>query len=851
MARRSSSTPPPEADFTERIVDIDVEEEMQGAFLEYAYSVIYSRALPDARDGLKPVQRRILFGMNELGLRPERGHVKSSRVVGEVMGKYHPHGDGSIYDALVRMSQSFTMRMPLVDGHGNFGSLDDGPAAARYTEARLAPAAMLMTDSLDEETVDFVPNYDDQLMQPGVMPAAFPNLLVNGASGIAVGMATNMAPHNLVEIIGAARHLIANPQCSLDDLMKFVPGPDLPCGGKIVGLEGIRDAYLTGRGSFRTRATTRIEHVTPRKLGIVVTELPYLVGPEKVIEKIKDLVQSKRLQGISDVKDLTDRKHGLQLVIEIKGGFHPQAVLEQLFKMTPMEENFGINNVALVDGQPRTLGLKDLLRVYVDFRLDVVRRRSAYRLRRREDRLHLVEGLLIAILDIDEVIQVIRASDDAAIAKARLMDVFDLSDPQATYILDLQLRRLTKFSRVELENEKAELERQIEALRAILGDEKLLLKTVSNELADVAKSHGTPRRTVLLESAGTAPTTATPLELTNDPCWVLLSSTGLMARTTNVEALPSEGARHKHDVVVAAVATTIRGHVALVTSGGRMIRLAALDLPILPPTNGTPSLSGGAPLAAFVDLPKNEQPLILTSLSSDSLGVALGTAKGVVKRMTTDYPGNRDEWDVISLKDGDHVVGAVELRTGDEDLVFLTSDAQLLHFPASSVRPQGRTAAGMAGIKLAAGAHAVFFGAVDPRAANIVVTSSGSSGALPGTEPGSLKVTPYAEYPAKGRATGGVRCHRFLRGEDTVILGWVGGSPATAAAANGVALTLPDATGKRDGSGIPATTPINAIAGPLPEPRDLPSLSLPDSTTDDLALSLALETEPEFPAGQG
>ena len=851
MARRSSSTPPPEADFTERIVDIDVEEEMQGAFLEYAYSVIYSRALPDARDGLKPVQRRILFGMNELGLRPERGHVKSSRVVGEVMGKYHPHGDGSIYDALVRMSQSFTMRMPLVDGHGNFGSLDDGPAAARYTEARLAPAAMLMTDSLDEETVDFVPNYDDQLMQPGVMPAAFPNLLVNGASGIAVGMATNMAPHNLVEIIGAARHLIANPQCSLDDLMKFVPGPDLPCGGKIVGLEGIRDAYLTGRGSFRTRATTRIEHVTPRKLGIVVTELPYLVGPEKVIEKIKDLVQSKRLQGISDVKDLTDRKHGLQLVIEIKGGFHPQAVLEQLFKMTPMEENFGINNVALVDGQPRTLGLKDLLRVYVDFRLDVVRRRSAYRLRRREERLHLVEGLLIAILDIDEVIQVIRASDDAAIAKARLMDVFDLSDPQATYILDLQLRRLTKFSRVELENEKAELERQIEALRAILGDEKLLLKTVSNELMDVAKSHGTPRRTVLLESAGTAPTTATPLELTDDPCWVLLSSTGLMARTTNVEALPNEGARHKHDVVVAAVATTIRGHVALVTSGGRMIRLAALDLPILPPTNGTPSLSGGAPLAAFVDLPKNEQPLILTSLSSDSLGVALGTAKGVVKRMTTDYPGNRDEWDVISLKDGDHVVGAVELRTGDEDLVFVTSDAQLLHFPASSVRPQGRTAAGMAGIKLAAGAHAVFFGAVDPRAANIVVTSSGSSGALPGTEPGSLKVTPYAEYPAKGRATGGVRCHRFLRGEDTVILGWVGGSPATAAAANGVALTLPDATGKRDGSGIPATTPINAIAGPLPEPRDLPSLSLPDSTTDDLALSLALETEPEFPAGQG
>jgi len=512
-----------------------------------------------------------------------------------------------------------------------------------------------------------------------------------------------------------------------------------------------------------------------------------------------------------------------------------------------MEDNFGINNVALVEGQPRTLGLKNLLQVYVDFRLDVVRRRSAFRLRKREERLHLVEGLLIAILDIDEVIQVIRASDDAAIAKARLMDVFDLSDPQATYILDLQLRRLTKFSRVELETEKAELERQIEALRAILGDEKLLRKTVSNELAEVAKAHGTPRRTVLLESAGKQVTTATPLELTDDPCWVLLSSTGLMARTTNLEALPSTGSRHKHDAVIAAVATTIRGHVALITSRGRMIRLAALDLPILPPTNGTPSLSGGAPLAAFVDLPKDEQPLTLTSLSPDSPGLALGTAHGVVKRVTTDYPGNKDDWEIISLKPGDQVVGAVELRTGDEDLVFITSDAQLLHFPAAGVRPQGRSAGGMAGIKLAGGAHSVFFSAVDPAADNLVVTSSGSSGALPGTEPGSLKVTPYAEYPAKGRATGGVRCHRFLRGEDILVLGWVGGSPAKAAAANGVALELPEATGKRDGSGLPAATPISAIVGPLPEPSEAsPS---PDSAGD--GATSAPETTPEFPAGRG
>ena len=601
---------------------------MRSAFLEYSYSVIYSRALPDARDGLKPVQRRILYGMSELGLRPDRPHVKSSRVVGEVMGKYHPHGDQAIYDALVRMAQPFTMRLPLVDGHGNFGSLDDGPAASRYTEARMAPAALLMVAGLDEDTVDFVPNYDDSLLQPGVMPAAYPNLLVNGASGIAVGMATNMAPHNLVEVIGAARHLIAHPDCSLDDLMRFVPGPDLPGGGRIIGLDGIRDAYLTGRGTFRTRAAARVEKLTPRRMGIVVTELPYLVGPEKVIERVKTLVQSKKLQGISDVKDLTDRKHGLRLVFEVKNGFNPDAVLEQLYKLTPMEDSFGINNVALVDGQPRTLGLKELLRTYVGFRIGVVRRRTEYRLRKRKDRLHLVEGLLVAILDIDEVIQLIRTSDDAAAARARLISVFDLSEAQAEYILELQLRRLTKFSRIELETERDELPRQIEELEAILADEKLLHRTVSAELADVAKAHGTPRRTVLLESAGTPATSATPLEVADDPCWVLLSSTGLLARTSSADPVPAEGGRAKHDAVVGAVRTTARGEFALVTSAGRMVRMSALELPTLPPLGGAPSLSGGAPLAVYVDLPAGEEPLTIVPLDADGPGVALGTAAG-------------------------------------------------------------------------------------------------------------------------------------------------------------------------------------------------------------------------------
>jgi DNA gyrase subunit A len=816
MAKRTTTPPPGDTpqENTERVVDIDVEDEMRSAFLEYSYSVIYSRALPDARDGLKPVQRRILFGMSELGLRPERPHVKCSRVVGEVMGKYHPHGDQAIYDALVRMAQSFTMRLPLVDGHGNFGSLDDGPAASRYTEARMAPAALLMVAGLDEDTVDYVPNYDDSLLQPGVLPAAYPNLLVNGASGIAVGMATNMAPHNLVEVIGAARHLITHPDCSLDDLMKFVPGPDLPGGGRIVGLDGIRDAYLTGRGSFRTRASARVEKLTPRRMGIVVTELPYLIGPEKVIERVKTLVQAKKLMGISDVKDLTDRKHGLRLVFEVKNGFNPDAVLEQLYKLTPMEDSFGINNVALVDGQPRTLGLKELLRTYVDFRIGVVRRRTEHRLRKRQDRLHLVDGLLVAIVDIDEVIQLIRTSDDTATAKSRLISVFDLSEAQAEYILELQLRRLTKFSLIELETERDELRRQIAELEAVLADEALLRRTVSNELADVAKAHGTPRRTVLLESAGTPASVGTPLEVADDPCWVLLSSTGLLARTSGADPVPREGGRAKHDAIIGAVRTTARGEFALVTSRGRMLRMSALELPTLPPLGGAPSLSGGAPLAVFADLPAGEEPLTIVGLDAEGPGIALGTAQGVVKRVTPDHPA-RPNWEVIALRDGDRVVGAAPLRDGEEDLVFVTSDAQLLRFPASSVRPQGRAAGGMSGIRLSPGASVAFFGAVDPGADAVVVTSSGTSDALPGTQPGAIKVTPFAEYPSKGRGTGGVRAHRLLKGEDCLVLAWVGAQPARASGAAGVALELPEASGRRDGSGTAYPSVIGGIGAPV------------------------------------
>jgi len=829
MVRKSAPTPAADT-FVEKIVDTDVTTEMEQSYLEYAYSVIYARAIPDARDGLKPVQRRILFQMSQMGLRPDRPFVKSARVVGDVMGRLHPHGDAAIYDALVRLAQPFSLRLPLVDGHGNFGSLDDGPAAPRYTEARMAPPAVVMTADLDEDVVDFVPNYDNKLTQPSVLPAAIPNLLVNGASGIAVGMATKMAPHNLVEVVAAARHLISHPEASLEDLMKLVPGPDLPTGGRIVGLEGIRDAYRTGRGTFRTRATATIENVSARRKGIVVSELPYLVGPEQVIEKIKDGVQRKKLQGITAVTDLTDRAHGLRLVIEVKTGFNPEAVLEHLYQHTPMEDSFGINNVALVEGQPRTLGLRELLEVWVAHRIAVVRRRSQFRLDRRRERLHLVEGLLLAILDIDEVIQVIRSSDDAETARTRLMQVFDLSQLQAEYILELRLRRLTKFSRVELEKEQSQLREEIAALEEILGSEARLRTVVSDEMAAVARDFGTPRRTILLDSAGQgagggvsgatsagAPSaargSAVPLEVPDTPCFALLSASGLVARTGDDVAPTRDGARKAHDVLRSVVAASARSDVGAVTTLGRVVRLSLLDLPALPPTHDAPSLAGGVPVGDVVALEAGEEVVALVSLADDAPVLALGTSGGVVKRVAPGPAPSKDSWEVLTLREGDRVVGAAPTDDSCE-LVFVSSDASLLHFAATAVNPQGRAAAGMAGIRLADGERAIYFGAL-PRTAAIdgavVVTVAGARDALPGTETGSAKVTPFEAYPAKGRATGGVRSQRFLRGEDALLLAWVGPAPARATGGGGQPLELPPIDPRRDGSGAPLAAPVAAV----------------------------------------
>jgi DNA gyrase/topoisomerase IV subunit A len=488
---------PKPGEYAGKIVDIDVSSEMSESFLEYAYSVIYSRALPDARDGLKPVHRRILHQMADMGLRPERGHVKSARVVGEVMGKLHPHGDGAIYDALVRMAQSFSMRLPLIDGHGNFGSLDAGPAAMRYTEARLANAAMAMVAETDEDTVDFGPNYDGQILEPLVLPSAYPNLLVNGGSGIAVGMATNMAPHNLGEVIAATKFLIENPKATVKQLMKFIPGPDFPTGGEIVGTEGVLEAYATGKGSFKIRARVEITKVSSRKMGIVIKELPFTIGPEKVVERIADLAKAKKLQGISDIIDLTDGQTGTNVVIELKNGFEPEQVLDQLYKLTPLEDGFSINAVALVKGKPLTLGLRELLQVFIDHRIEVVRRRSEFRKAKATARLTLVDGLLKAIIDIDKVIKIIRGSDDAHEAKVELIKSFKLNDEQATYILDMPLRRLTKMSKIELETESKELKAAIAKLNALLKSEEAIKAQVATELDEVSKAFATPRRTTI------------------------------------------------------------------------------------------------------------------------------------------------------------------------------------------------------------------------------------------------------------------------------------------------------------------------------------------------------------------
>lgn len=891
----------------EHIVETPLNEEMSKSFLEYAYSVIYARALPDARDGLKPVQRRIVYQMGEMNLTPDRPYMKSARVVGEVMGKLHPHGDSAIYEAMVRLAQPFAMRLPLVDGHGNFGSLDDGPAASRYTEARLGPAALGMNADIDEDTVDFTPNYDNKLKEPTVLPAAIPNLLVNGGSGIAVGMATNLATHNLGEVVNAAKFLMAHSDATLEQLMRYVPGPDWPTGGTIIGRDGIREAYATGRGTLTTRAATHIEHVTARKQAIVVTELPYMVGPEKVIERISDGVKNRKLEGISGAFDLTDRHNGTRIVIEIKTGFDPHAVLVQLFKHTPLQDNFAMNNVALVEGRPHTMGLKEMLQVWVDHRRVVIRRRSEYRKKKALERLHLVEGLLLAMLDIDEVIQVIRTSDDADAAKSRLMVVFDLDEVQAQHILDLRLRRLTKMNRIELEAERDDLKKRIEELTRILASAEALDQVVTDEMDEAVAKWGSPRRTVLLDAdpdgtltpvvaqgagasgvsksaleavkaattissaeadvaaaaaaakkTGEQSTLTGALKIEDEPCVVMMSATGLIARTTPsamdvFNARSTSDERLRDDQITTIFETSTRATYGLVTSAGRLVLAHVVDLPALPAA-ATLSLKGGVQADELIGMTESTDPIrgerVITAIAMEQPtsgktsakdesedggaaeakplpSLAIGTRNGVIKRWNREAPTTMDSWPVIDLKDGDEVVFAA-VAEDDDRLVFISSDSSLLTFEAKNVRPQGRTAGGMAGIKLAKGARVAAFNVVPAGkvawtyeegengltsgSGAVVLTVAGDSDALPGTENGAAKVTPLEMYPTKGRATGGVRSQRFLKGQNTLILAWVGLYPLHASTSAGSPVELPKPDMRRDGSGVDLASPIAFIA---------------------------------------
>ncbi len=898
MARRSTRTAEYDPRTTEEnIIETPLSEEMRNSFLEYAYSVIYARALPDARDGMKPVQRRIIYQMGQMNLAPDRPYMKSARVVGEVMGKLHPHGDSAIYEAMVRLAQPFAMRVPLVDGHGNFGSPDDGPAASRYTEARLAAPAADMIDSIHEDTVDFVPNYDNKLKEPSVLPSAVPNLLINGASGIAVGMATNMITHNPGETVAAAKYLMSRPDASVEELMKYIPGPDLPGGAIIMGRDGIKDAYEKGRGSFVTRAVARIENVTARKKAIIVTELPFMAGPEKVLEKISDGVKNKKLEGISSAVDLSDRHNGLKIVIEIKSGFDPHAVLSQLFKYTPLEESFTINNVALVNGRPKTMGLRELLQVWIDHRREVIARRSRFRKNKALERLHLVEGLLTALLDIDEAIKVIRMSENAEEAKTRLMNAFELDEIQARYILDLQLRRLTRISRIELESERDELKEKIELLDKILGSSEMLDSVVVQSMEEAVKQWNSPRRTIILDrtedsgfaqvnalnantetnadsgdsilnsdarnsadpaenfsgayrsdilqtalqTAGTKTASkaaaAEGLKIEDVPCAVIFSADGLIARTSPQavqlwNSRTADGPRTSHDCIVSIISTTTMSDCALITTAGRLVTVRVSDLPDIA-LNETADAGQGVKadeLLAYTESTEpveNERTVAVISLTDDT-PVAMGTKFGVVKRWNRESPTTMDSWPIMSLKDGDEILFAANAADADR-LVFIASNSSLLTYDARNVRPQGRTASGMAGMKLNENSEAISFAVIpedkvkwkEQRGENgelisaegaAVVTIAGNSDLLEETEPGTAKVTPLELYPVKSRATGGVRSQRFLKGQNRLLKAYVGLWPVRASSRSGQKIELPEISEKRDGSGTELSMTIKYLA---------------------------------------
>jgi DNA gyrase subunit A len=753
-----------EGGYAREIIEVPVTQELGESFMAYSLSVITSRAIPDVRDGLKPVQRRILHAMADMGMRPDRPHRKCANVVGETMGKYHPHGDGAIYDALVRMGQPFGRNITLIDPHGNFGSLDDPPAAYRYTECRLTEAAMEMLAEIDEETVEFRPTFDGERVEPLYLPGRLPNLLVNGTSGIAVGMATNMAPHNLGEVYEAIKLVMTKrrPKPTTAELMAVLPGPDFPSGGVVVD-DGLAEAYETGRGSVRVRATAEIVDLTRARQGIVVTELPYLVGPERVVGRIQELMRTGKLPYVTDVKNTSDRHTGLRIEIELRPGANARAVLTELYRLTPMEDTFGINNVVLVDGTPRTVGLYELCQHYIDHRLDVVRRRTEFRLEKARRRLHLVEGLLIALDAIDLVVSIIRSSEDAAEARDRLMEQLSLTEVQAVHILDMQLRRLTALAKLELEAEAGELRGRIEDFEKILASEKRQRTIVLNELEELVVNYGFERRSRIVSPDDLDDVTLEEAEAeeaanrAEEPCVVALTTSGVIG----VEPVsgPKPATPGRHDVLAQRVATTTHSRLAAITSRGRVFPVAVSAVPEVT------GRSRGTALTELVPLDKGETVLTLVAPATGDEPpppVLLVTAQGVMKRVAAeDVLSLGAGRPTIKLKPGDRVVAATAAPDGT-DVVVVASNAQALRCEVSTVPVQGPGAGGVAGMKLGDGATVVGAGIAGPGA--IVLTVSDAQ---------TAKVTDAEELPVKGRNTGGLRITKF-RSEKRLEWAYVG-----------------------------------------------------------------------------
>ena len=739
--------------FVGNVEQVQLEDEIQRSYLDYAMSVIVGRALPDVRDGLKPVHKRILWAMLEAGYRPDRPHRKCAAVIGDVLKKYHPHGDQSVYDALVRMAQDWSLRYPLVDGHGNFGSVDGDPAAAyRYTEARLAPMAMELLRDIESETVEFVPNFDGYEQQPTVLPSRFPNLLVNGAGGIAVGMATNIPPHNLNEVIDGVVHYLDNPEATPSELMKFIKAPDFPTGATIMGRQGIRDAYETGRGSLKVRAVTEIEESTNGKNKIVVAELPYQVNKARLAEKIADLVKTQKIKDIADLKDESNRE-GMRLVIETKRGANPHVVLNQLYKHTQLQESFGIIMLALVDGVPRTLNLSEMVGYYVDHQVDVVTRRSRFDLRKAEERDHIVLGLLIALDHLDEVIKIIRASADADAARKKLMNTFTLTEIQANHILDMPLRRLTKFARTELEKEHTELLERIAYFTSLLEDPVKLREVIKGELLEIKKKHGDGRRTTVRADEGDFDVEDLIAE---EDVIISVSRAGYVKRLP-VDAFKKQlrggkgirGQNLKEEDVVKHVFTTTTHHWMLFfTTKGRVYRVKAHEIP----ESGRTARGMYAANLPGVALDGDEKISAVIDLKEYAEGrfLLFTTRNGVVKKTKLpEYDSSRSGLIAVKLRGDDELID-VRLTDGDDEVFLFSRRGQAIRFKESLVRPMGRDAGGVIGMRLAD----------DDRVLAVGLLSDGEE-MISVTEQGYGKRSKLANYPLKGRGGKGVIGHQL------------------------------------------------------------------------------------------